>query len=45
LVLDLETGIYYFGIREASDSSIYKVATLGRMLNGKKQNKTNLKLV
>ena len=45
LVLDLETGIYYFGIREASDSSIYKVATVGRMLSGKKQNKTNLKLV
>ena len=45
LVLDLETGIYYFGIREASESSIYKVSVLGRMLNNKQKNKTNLKFI
>lgn len=45
LVLDLETGIYYFGIREASESSIYKRSVLGRMLNNKQKNKTNLKFI
>jgi hypothetical protein len=45
LVLDFETGIYYFGVTESSESTIYKRKTLSRMLNGETRNKTNLKLI
>lgn len=42
LVLDLQTGIYYDSLKEASENSKYHYLTLGRMLNGKIKNKTNM---
>lgn len=45
LILNFETGIYYFGVTQASESSNYKRKTLSRMLNGEMQNKTNLKFI
>ena len=46
-VLDLETGVYYLGVKEAYDSKNFnfKQNTLNRYLNGKRKNKTSLVIV
>ena len=41
LILNTETGIYYFGSVEASSSCSMNDSTLRSMLNGRKANKTN----
>ncbi len=42
IILDLKTGIYYFGTREASISNKINQGTLRAMLNGRIKNKTSL---
>ena len=42
IILNLETGIFYIGINEASKSLNMKYGTLKSQLNGKNPNKTNL---
>lgn len=43
LILNFETGIYYFGIREASESYDNKYHSMRDRLNGKTNNKTSFK--
>jgi len=45
LVLDMETGIYYNSITEASLSYLYHKGHLNRMIKGDRKNKTNLRYV
>ena len=42
IIINLETGIFYIGINEASKSLNMKYGTLKSQLNGKNPNKTNL---
>lgn len=42
LILDTETGIFYYNTQEASDVYNILYNTLSRYLNGKRKNKTNL---
>ena len=42
IILNLETGIFYIGINEASESVNIKYGTLKSQLNGKNPNKTSL---
>jgi hypothetical protein len=41
-IVNIETGIFYFGVKEASLSSMYKLSYLKSMLNGSSKNKTKL---
>ena len=43
-VLDLETGVFYLGVKEAYESKNFKFKqdTLNGYLNGKRRNKTSL---
>jgi len=43
LIVNLETGIFYFGIREASDAYDGKYHSMRDRLNGKTKNKTSFK--
>jgi group I intron endonuclease len=43
LIINLETGIFYFGIKEASDSFDGKYHSMRDRLNGKTKNKTSFK--
>lgn len=47
IILDTETGVYYFGLREASEYCRYSYGYLESMLSTKNniKNKTNLKIV
>lgn len=45
LILNFETGIYYFGIREASESYDNKYHSMRDRLNGKTNNKTSFRCI
>lgn len=45
LIIDLQTGIYYFGTKDAAFSLNINRKTLQKYLNGKRKNKTNLQYV
>jgi hypothetical protein len=45
LILNFETGIYYFGIREASESYDNNYHSMRDRLNGKIKNKTSFMYV
>lgn len=45
LIIDLETGIYYFGTKDAAFSFDINRKTLQRYLNGDRRNKTSLRYV
>lgn len=45
IVLDTQTGIFYYGIQEAADLLSMKYDTLYFQLTGRNKNKTNLQLV
>jgi len=42
IILNTETGILYFGYREAAESIGMKTSTLSSMVNGQNKNTTNL---
>ena len=42
IILDKETGIFYIGVKDASDVYSFKTATLRKKLNGQLKNNTNL---
>jgi len=42
IIINKETGIFYFGYREAAESIAMKISTLSAMLNGQNKNTTNL---
>jgi len=42
IILDVETGVFYYSVAEASKYSSYCEATISRMLTGKCKNKTSL---
>ena len=41
-IINLETGVFYFGVKEAALSSYYSVSYLKSMLNGGSKNKTKM---
>jgi hypothetical protein len=44
-IIDQETGVFYFGCREAADAKGFKENSLRHMLNGSRKNKTMLMYV
>lgn len=45
VILDVQTGVFYFGLQEASESSRFSKSSIEKMLRGVNKNKTNLKRV
>ncbi len=45
LILDFNTGVFYYSSADASNYSMYARQTINYMLNGKLKNKTNLRYV